>query len=64
MNKDGLIRVGHRLKHANIPYNWKHNVISPKDNHVSELIARKYHNNSHFGTEYLLAKLRKKYWIM
>ena len=47
MDKDGLIRMGGRLKHANIPYDWKHQVILPKDHHISELIAREYHNHSH-----------------
>ena len=64
MDKDGLIRVGGRLKHANIPYDWKPQVNLPKDHHISELIAREYHNHSHQGTEYLLANLRKKYWII
>ena len=61
MDKDGLIRVGGRLKHANIPYDWKHQVILQKDHHISELIAREYHNHIYLGTEYLPANLRKKY---
>ena len=64
MDKDGLIRVGGRLKHASIPYDWKHQVILPKDHHISELIAREYHNHNHLGTKYLLANLRKKYWVI
>ena len=64
MDRDGLTRVGGRLKQANIPYDWKHQVILPKDHHISELIARDHHNHSNLGTEYLLANLRKKYWIM
>ena len=38
--------------------------ILPKDHHVSELIAREYHNHSNLWTKYLLANLIKKYWIM
>ena len=64
MDEDELIRVGGRLKHANIPYDWKHRVILSKHHHISELIAREYHNHSHLGTEYLPANLRKKYWII
>ena len=64
MDKDGLIRVGGRLKHTNIPYGWKDQVILPKDHHIPELIVREYHNHSHLGTKYLLANLRKKYWII
>ena len=64
MDKDGLMRVIGRLKHTNSPYNRKHQQFLPKDHHNSELIARKYHNHSHLGTQFLLANLRKKYWIM
>ena len=64
MDKDGLIRVGGRLKHVNIIYDWKHQVILPKNHHIFQLIAREYHNHSHLGTEYLLANLRKKYRII
>ena len=64
MDKHGLIRVRGQLKHANIPYDWKRQVILPKDHHISELIAREYRNHSHLMIEYLLANLKKKYWIM
>ena len=52
------------MKHANIPYDWKHQIILPKDHRISELIAREYHNHSRLETEYLLANLRKKYLII
>ena len=55
--------MGGQLKHANTPYGLKH-VILPKEHHVSQVTAREYHNHSHLRTEYLLANLRKKYWIM
>ena len=64
MDKGGLTRVVGRLKHANVPCDWKHQVILSKDHHISELIAREYLNHSHLGTEHLLANLRKKYWII
>ena len=34
MNEDGLIEVRGRLKHANILYCWKHQVILRKDHHM------------------------------
>ena len=52
------------MKHSNIPYDWKHRVILPKDYHISELIARENHNHGHLGTKYLRSNLRKKYWII
>ena len=42
MDKDGLTRVGGRLIHVNIPYDWKQEIILPKDHHHSELSSRKY----------------------
>ena len=64
MDKDGLIRVGGRLKHANISYNWKQQIILLRDHSISEKIAREYHNHSHLETENLLVNLRKRYWII
>lgn len=46
MDKDGLTRVGGRLIHVNIPYDWKQEIILPKDHHHSELSSRKYQSQS------------------
>lgn len=46
MDKDGLTRVGGRLIHVNIPYDWKQEIILPKDHHYSELSSRKYQSQS------------------
>ena len=64
LDKDGIMRVGGRLKKAKIPYGWKHQIILPKDHHITEVITREYHNHGHLGTEYVLGNLRKKYWII
>lgn len=59
IDNDGMLKVGGRLKHAKIPYQSKHQIILPKDDHISLLIVRNIHNRSHMGTEYILSETRK-----
>ena len=59
------IRLGGRLKHANISENEKHPFILPSNSHLSKLIARSYHLRClHGGTQLTLSLLREKYWIV
>ena len=47
-----------------MPEEVKHPAILPKDLHVTELILRDIHENvGHSGRNYVLSKLRLKYWI-
>ena len=63
--QDGLLRVGGRLRHAVIPEHSKHPVILPKGIHVTNIIIQYYHVISgHLGREYMLALLRRRYWII
>ena len=63
--QDGLLKVGGRLRNANIPENSKHQLILPKDHHVSKLIIRHIHQQvGHQGRNHVLAELRQKYWII
>ena len=62
--KDDILRVGGRLKNAHYPYDSMHQIILPKKHIVSELIILNVHNQGHMGTEYVLANVRKKYWIV
>ncbi len=62
---DDLLRVGGRIKHAPIDERNKHQIILPKDHHVSKLIVRHYHHLSgHSGQDYVLSLVRSKYWIV
>ena len=46
----GIIRVGGRIRHADVPYDEKHPVILPKKGHVTELVIRHHHTkNRHQG---------------
>lgn len=61
----GLIRVGGRLQCLLISKSAKHQVILPKQHHVSNLIIHHYHLRcGHSGLEYRLSMIKEKYWII
>ena len=63
--RDGLLRVGGRLTRAHISSDAKHQIIIPKDSHVSNLIIDHYHKLSgHSGRQHVLSMIRQKYWII
>ena len=63
--KDGLLCVGGRLQQASVPVESKHQIILPKDSHVTLLIIQYYHQLSgHSGREYVLSLLRSKFWVI
>ncbi|XP_067036324.1 uncharacterized protein [Acropora muricata] len=62
---DGLLRVGGRLASAPIPLESKHQIILPKKDHVTNLVAKYYRVISgHSGREYVLNLVREKFWII
>lgn len=63
LDNDHLLRVGGRLKHANIDKDNKHPVILPKGHHIAKLIMELEHENVlHGGADQMLASIRLKYW--
>ena len=49
--KDGLLRVGSRLKHGKKAFSQKHQILLPSRHHLTDLIIRKFHSrNYHAGT--------------
>lgn len=63
--EDGILRVGGRLFKSVLPWEVKHPVILSKDLHVSQLILRYIHCQlGHAGRNYMLHRLRQKYWII
>ena len=65
---EGLIKVGGRIRHANIPKESKHQIILFKDLNqliiTTQLITRNvYEDNLHVGREHTLAIIRQQYWI-
>lgn len=62
--RDGIIRVGGRLKADFMSYETTHPVLLPQKHQVSLLITRHYHSMGHSGVACTAAKVRKKYWII
>ena len=63
--KNGLLRVGGRLRRAQISEEAKHPSILPKSHHVVTLIVNYYHHVSgHSGVERTLSLIRERYWIV
>ena len=61
---DGIMCVGGRLKHADLPSDRKYPIIIPNKHPVAILIVRHYHNIAHLGTEWTLSHIRSRYWIV
>lgn len=46
-DQDGILRVGGRIRHADLPFQEKHPLILPKRGHVTDLVIRHHHVKSH-----------------
>ena len=60
-----LLRVGVRLSLASTTFGAKHQIILPKNDHMTKLIVEHYHLLSgHSGRELVLSLAREKFWII
>lgn len=60
-----LLRVGGRLKNADIPYENRHPILLPHRDHVVNLIIEYLHRtNCHTRGSLLMSLLRQRYWIL
>ena len=66
LDKDGVLRVGGRLRQSSIPYDVKHPVILPKKGHVTDLILCHFHQLiKHQGRGITQNEIRSSgYWIV
>ncbi|XP_052750251.1 uncharacterized protein LOC113514398 [Galleria mellonella] len=65
LDENGMLRVGGRLRHANIPEEAKHQIILPDCHPVSKLIVADAHKKTlHGGPTLMLSYLRQRYWIL
>ena len=61
---DGLLHVGGQLRKASLPMESKHQIILPKEDHVTRVINDDYHRAcGHSSRELVLASVRQKFWI-
>jgi hypothetical protein len=65
LDSEGILRVGGRIKNANISEQMKHPIILPNNNHLMDVIIDYTHKiNFHGGPQLTLAWLRRKFWIL
>ena len=63
MDKDGMLRVGSRLVHAEMGEEARFPVLLPKkDENVKSLIRHVHRQERHAGAKHVLCQLRKKVW--
>ena len=61
---ESLIRVGRRIKHADLPFNIKHQIIIHHKHRIANLILRDIHKRyMHTGRHHILSLSREHYWI-
>lgn len=61
----GLLRVGGRLRNANLPYSARHPLLLPRGGALVELLVRDCHlKNAHAGCNALMATLHREFWIL
>ena len=65
LDETGLLRVGGRLSHAQIPSTSKHPYILPKKAWLSTLLCDHYHlSYLHAGAHFVQSLLLRNYWII
>ncbi|XP_029177719.1 uncharacterized protein LOC114945619 [Nylanderia fulva] len=63
MDKDGLIRVGGRLKNSNLDFDACHPILLPRNHDLTQKIIRQEHiRNMHAGTQGTMAAVRQRFW--
>ncbi|XP_064644727.1 uncharacterized protein LOC135498401 [Lineus longissimus] len=66
LDEDGVLRVGGRLRRADIPSNLRHPVVLPKSSYVTTLILRHCHEKVlHGGRGFTVSSVREEgYWMI
>lgn len=65
LDEENLLRVGGRLRHANLSAENKNPIILSKNNPLTLLIVADAHRNTlHGGLQLMLSYLRTRYWII
>ena len=66
VDQDGLIRVGGRIRRADVPVDVKYPVIIPRKGHLTELLIKHHHQKvNHMGRGMTHNELRQSgYWLI
>ncbi|XP_055701775.1 uncharacterized protein LOC129801041 [Phlebotomus papatasi] len=63
LDETGLIRVGGRIRHADVRYDYKHPAILPPHHHITRLLAlESHHSTLHGGAQMTLSHMRQNFW--
>lgn len=63
IDEDSILRVGGRLKNANLNFKQKHPIVLPTKHRFSELIVLHEHiRNLHSGCQATLSSVRQQFW--
>ena len=61
---ESLIRLGRRIKHADLPFNIKHQIIIHYKRRIASSILKGMHERyMHTGRHQILSLSREHYWI-
>lgn len=65
LDDDGILRVGGRLKNANLNVDQKHPIILPKIHKLSKIVTHDAHiEHLHAGPSLLSSIIKQKFWII
>jgi hypothetical protein len=65
LDDQGILRVGGRIKNANVSFSQKHPIILPRESRITNLIVHHEHIRLlHAPPKLLLSSLNEKYWIV
>ncbi|XP_011880820.1 PREDICTED: uncharacterized protein LOC105569200 [Vollenhovia emeryi] len=64
LDKEGLLRVGGRLKNAPLPFKRKYPILLASHPLVTRLVRTTHIRSLHAGLQLTLAKLRQEFWIL
>lgn len=62
LDKEGLLRVGGRLKNSDLCYAAKHQLILPAHHRLTQLIEHEHKKSFHAGPQATLGAVRSRYW--
>ena len=66
LDEDDVVRVGGRVRRANLPFATKHPVVLPRKSHITDLLIRFWHAKvNHMGRGITQNELRQRgYWVV
>ncbi|GIY05446.1 reverse transcriptase [Caerostris darwini] len=65
LDNSGILRMGGRLRHANIAYGHKHPILLPKRHILINFTVRHYHEILlHAGPQLVQSSIQEQYWII